>query len=111
MPWNSRRKALIAKYSTNQDYIPFDMVAELTSRNLFQKIGEIRTAPTIVTQTIEEFLFSEHSRESLTIDSMGIEMRNEFDQKMRDLLEPYCVNNSLTYQVSTRIIWGNPLDL
>ncbi len=111
MPWNSQRKSLISYYSTNQDYIPFDMVAVLISRNLFEKIGEIQTIPKSITQSIEEFLLSEHSRESLSINGMGVEKRNEFDQKMRNLLESYSVNNHLTYQVSTRIIWGKPLSI
>ena len=106
-PWLAERKALIAEYSTYQDYRPFDMVAELVQQGYFEQIGEEKTAPLTVRQTIEDFLKSDHLlRASLTTDGMGSGRAAEYDAKLQAVLEPHSVEGRLSYEVTARIVWG-----
>ena len=44
-PWHVDQLPLIQRYSTNQDFQPYNLINELTSRGLFQQHGEFHTKP------------------------------------------------------------------
>ncbi|MEM8860470.1 MAG: hypothetical protein AAGD96_19275, partial [Chloroflexota bacterium] len=108
-PWAQERRRLIAEYSTNQDYVPFDLTAELSQRKLFEIVRTWQSQPITYTQTVDDFLKGEHSRESLSIEMMGDKRANEFDVKFKAILEPHASNCLISYPVSTKITWGKPL--
>ncbi len=60
-------------------------------------------------QTIDQFLNAEHSRASLSIEGLGENKRNEFDCKMKEILQPFIENGILKYQVKTRVVWGKAI--
>jgi SAM-dependent methyltransferase len=107
-PWRAGRKELIKRYSTNRDYQPYDLVDELRRRGLFTVTDELITNPAPHTQSIDEFLLSEHSRESLSLDSMTAADAAAFDDQMRELLAAHAEDGQITYGVTTRIVWGRP---
>lgn len=104
--WLPDRKALIAEYSTNQNWQPWDMLAELIQQGYFEQLGEFDAVPITVTQTIEDFLKCEHSRASLSLDGMGPQRAAEFNEKMYAALEPHLTDGHLDYEVVGRIRWG-----
>ncbi len=108
-PWAKQRKALIATYSTMRKYQEFDMIKHFESQGLF-KLEDIKVCdPIEITQTVEDFLKAEHSRSSLSIEAMTPKLAAEFDDKYRELLEPYTKDGRITYSVTTTIKWGKPL--
>lgn len=62
--------------------------------------------PSIIRQSIEDFIHGEHSRGSWTRRKMGPARANAFDAELRDLLAPYAENGVLTYEVRTRLTYG-----
>ena len=105
-PWQEERKRLIIEYSTNQDYIPFRMMNAIENRGIFLKVGEHTTSSIPFEQTITDFIRCDHSRESLCIERMGEKSVQEFDSKLRDILQPYSFNGKVQFEISTRLIWG-----
>jgi SAM-dependent methyltransferase len=50
MPWESELRDLISKHTTNREYLPYDLIKELTSRRLFREVGRCTTLPILFTQ-------------------------------------------------------------
>jgi trans-aconitate methyltransferase len=107
-PWKSAEKTLIKKYSTNQEYRPYDMIEELIQHKLFEKIGEKTTHPGTFTQTLDAYVESFHSRESLCKEAMGPETVQAFDAELIEIVKPFSKGDVVTFEVCTRITWGCP---
>jgi hypothetical protein len=73
------------------------------------KQGEKFTKPMFFTQSIDDFIKSEHSRESLCKEHMSDKNLHAFNAKLRNVLEPYSNNGKISYDVCTRITWGIPV--
>ena len=58
-----------------------------------------------VTQTIEEFCFCQHSRDTFAPAKLGEQLRN-FDDELSALLAPHSTEGVLTYTVRTDVTWG-----
>ena len=59
-----------------------------------------------VSQTIDEFVRCQHSRDSFAPAKLGSKA-NAFDAELRQLLEPHAHGERLIYHVRTRIEWGS----
>jgi ubiquinone/menaquinone biosynthesis C-methylase UbiE len=108
-PWRTPLLALITRYSTNRDYQPYDIVQELESRGLFQKIGDRQTAPTSFKQSIESYVESIHSRNGFSRDRMSPEMAEAFDAEARALLSSFHPSGEIELQIMGTVTWGRPL--
>jgi SAM-dependent methyltransferase len=107
-PWQAARKRVIQTYSTNPSYAPFNTVRYLVEAGVLTVHGEQTTAPLVFTQTVDEYILSEHSRSSLSLEAMGADAAAQFDADMRNVLAPYQRDGMLQYEVCTTIIWGKP---
>ncbi|KAH8898057.1 methyltransferase type 12 [Thozetella sp. PMI_491] len=108
-PWQDEYTKIVAKYSRNQKYVPFNMIPELEKANLFQKLGESRTAPLFMRQTIGDYIESHHARSSFSLDDMTTDEVDNFSQEMRGILQPYAEKDELSFGVVGYIVWGKPL--
>jgi hypothetical protein len=107
-PWEGELKSLIAKYSTNQEYRSYDLITELTGRDLFREIGQCTTLPVVFRQSIQDHIELIHSRNGFSRDRMSPDSAGEFDALYGELLARYCIDGVVRLRTVTRITWGIP---
>lgn len=109
-PWEMDESALIGIFSTNQHYESIDLIKELIDRRFLHLIDDKKTTPINYSQSLQDYIRSFHSRESLSKEDMGEKKAGEFDSKLVEILSPYTDDNGiLTYKLETRVSWGIPL--
>jgi SAM-dependent methyltransferase len=109
--WSAELQQLITQFSTNRDYQPYNLLAELEKRQLFMKQGETATKPELFTQTISDYIESIHSSNGFSRDRMQPEKAQAFDVAVRELVWSYIGEDMFATAVSTHIAWGFPLRL
>jgi SAM-dependent methyltransferase len=107
-PWSADIGALCRRYSTNKDYQPYDLVAELESRELFRMIGERRTAAVPFAQPIWDYIEAFHSRNGLSRDRMTAADASAFDAGVEAVLRATCPCGLVPLRVASVIVWGEP---
>jgi SAM-dependent methyltransferase len=107
-PWHDGLHALIQRFSTMQDYQPFDLIDELERRDLFSSMGERDTAPIMSTQSIDDYIASFHSRSSLSLDHMPAPDAAAFDRQLRYLVSRWSTEGTLELLTVGSVIWGKP---
>ena len=109
-PWHDAELALIRKYSTNQHYKDIDLIGELANRGHLLPIGNKQTTPVCFSQSIEDYVESFHSRESMSKEDMGEENVRAFDTELSSILSDFAADDGfLSFQLQTRVAWGKPL--
>jgi SAM-dependent methyltransferase len=109
MPWDEQLARLIATYSTNREFRPYDLVHELASRGHFRPAGRHTTAAVPFSQSIDMHIESFHSRNGFSRQRMPSDEAREFDQSFRRLLERHCPDGFVRLAVVANITWGVPL--
>ena len=107
-PWAAELEELIGQYSTNQDYEPYNLVAELTSRGLFSQQGAQETAPVPFRQTVAAFVESCFSRNGFSRERMGAEKAQAFETAVTNLVQSYLSEDTFELQISGYVVWGKP---
>ncbi len=107
-PWSEDHIEIIRRYTTNLDYQPYDLVEELTSRELFTVRGTRKTAPVTHTQSIDGYIESWHSRNGLSRDRMTPDAADAFDRETRELLAALGHLETVTFDVVGSVTWGLP---
>ena len=109
MPWDGDLfKKIIPTYATNQDFVPYNLVEELESRNLFHKNGEKSAKPVSFQQIIEDYVESFHSMNGFSRERMTEEAAHDFDSEVRELVSKYCPEGEMVLQSVGKVVWGNP---
>ena len=111
VPWNEGLGALIQRFSTNQEYRPYNLVEELEERHLFQQQGRLRTSSSLFTQSLDSYIHSIHSRNGFSRERMDEAAAQAFDAEVRKLLIPFLQDDRLTLPVFDEIVWGVPYTL
>jgi SAM-dependent methyltransferase len=106
--WSADLMSLIQRYSTNRDYVPYELIHELTRRGLFEPCGEQRTEPLLVLQSRESFVESIHSRNGFSRDRMTRAAAAAFDAEVERLLAAHLVDGAVQLEIVGRIVWGRP---
>jgi SAM-dependent methyltransferase len=110
LPWRASLRSLIAEYSTMRNWVPFDVVDEITRRGLFQEIGRLATAPVICRQGVDDYIESLHSTAGLSRTRMAPHAVAEFDKRVKQLVEPHRdADSALSFEVTTTLVCGRPL--
>ncbi len=107
-PWDDDLRAIIRRYSTNQEYRPYNLVEELGQRHLFQKHTTVRTQPMSFVQSGEEYIQSIHSRNGFSRERMGVATANAFDNEVRKAIAPFLEEGRLRLTVISSVVWGTP---
>lgn len=108
VPWGVELGELLSQYSTNQDYEPYDLVEELTSRGLFGKQGERETMPMPFRQSVAAYVESFFARNGFSQERMGAEKADEFETAVTNLVCTYQTEETFEIQVSGHVVWGRP---
>ena len=109
VPWREGYRQIVRRFTNNPTYVPFDWIAELEKYQLFQKLGERKTAPVSVRQTVEDYIAAQHARSNLSLETMTAEQAAQFDAEMQALLAPFARDGLLTLSVVGGITWGKTL--
>jgi ubiquinone/menaquinone biosynthesis C-methylase UbiE len=107
-PWGNSELDLIREFSTNRDFKPYNLIDELKARELFKVEGSHETTPIPLTQTIDEYIESIHSRNGFSRERMTNNAANEFDKRIRELMTPYADGEILHLTTIASITWGRP---
>ena len=107
-PWIGDLNKIIPRYSTNQDFAPYHLVDELECRKLFTVAGSERTARQQCSMTVDRYVELFHARNGFSRERMDPRSASEFDAHVREIVAPYAVRNTLTFDVTTKITWGRP---
>jgi SAM-dependent methyltransferase len=107
-PWDAGVLELIQRYSTNVDFVPYNLIDELVQRDLFAVSGDRRTAPVPFQQSVEAYIESFHSMNGLSRERMSADAATAFDGGVRDLLGRHGCHGSVSTHVMGRVIWGRP---
>lgn len=107
-PWAPGLQELINQMSTNREYRPYDLIAELTERGLFRELGRRRTAPVPFAQSVEDDIEFRCSQNGLSRDRMGHAAAAAFDAAVRELVTPYARDGRLHRSIAAGVVWGEP---
>lgn len=108
VPWADELGKIIPRYTTNKDYQPYDVVAELEKRNLFQTVGEWRSEPVSFIQPIQAYIEAFHSRNGFSRDRMPPEDAAAFDSELKAVLQKSSKAGMIELQVIGTVRWGVP---
>lgn len=108
VPWEDRLRDVIPRYSTNPDYVPFDLIPELERRGLFVQQDEQYTTPVLFTQTVKDYIESFHSMNGFSRERMNPDMASTFDREVEALVTLYASDGLLELQVKAHVLWGRP---
>ena len=109
-PWGETERALIRQFSTNRHYQQIDLIKELVDRNHLLLAGDRRTVPVGFSQTVDDYVASFHSRESMSREHMGDSKVRDFDAELSRILADFSDDEGVIhFQLQTRVAWGRPL--
>jgi SAM-dependent methyltransferase len=110
-----RVRPIIERYSPVRDFRPYDLVAELVGRGLFEVQGRRRFGPEPWQPTLDEYLECRHSQRGLSRTHMGAAAVAGFDAEVRQALEELCRTGALPRRegrlelaIEARVTWGTP---
>jgi hypothetical protein len=111
-----RLRPIFARYGANRDYRPYDLIAELTQRGLFEKLGERATSAEPWRPTLDEYLECRHSQNGFDRDRMSPDAVTAFDREigaaLRDLEAEGAIardGERFELSVTATIVWGRPM--
>lgn len=107
-PWDGALHDIIARYSTNRRFRPYDLVAELVGRRLFQELGRYRTAPVAFEQPVAAYVESFHARNGFSRDRMEPARAAAFDAALTGLVAPHAADGVVRLTIAGDIVWGLP---
>jgi SAM-dependent methyltransferase len=107
--WQADLRDVVSRYSTNQDFVPFDLIEGIVDRGLFRKVGSVQTAAVPFVQTVTDFIDSIHARNGFSRDRMTPAAAESFDRAVRDLLTPHHPDGVLRGDIRARVTWGRPM--
>lgn len=108
VPWSAQLAELIPRYSTNHEYAPYDLVAELARRGLFREVGRHTTSPVPFRQSIDDYVESFHSRNGFSRERMTPAAASAFDDALRRLVSRHCGAAMVRGETSASVVWGAP---
>jgi SAM-dependent methyltransferase len=106
-PWAEEVGQLIARYSTNREYEPYNLLTELAKRSLFLPEHAIQTQPIEFTQSVDDYIESFHSRNGLSRERMGPNAA-AFDDQLKAIIAQYQPDPVLTFELVADLTWGVP---
>ncbi len=104
-PWADRLTPLLARFSTNREFQPYDLVTELESRGHVRGGDRARWRHTFA-QSIDDYVLSIHSRNGFSRDRMTAAAASAFDHAARRLVAAFARHDTLTLTVETRATWA-----
>jgi len=107
--WDADLRHIIRRYSTIRNFQPYEPVADVEERGLFQRAGTWRTQPVSFTQSIAAYVESFHGRASFSRDRMPMAEAAAFDAEVTALVSSFS-HDPIDIHIVTEITWGKPLN-
>jgi ubiquinone/menaquinone biosynthesis C-methylase UbiE len=108
--WGDSLKPIYRRYSTNQNYRPYDLIHHLESRGLFRSVGKWESEPIPFAQPVEDYIEGLHSMSSFSRERMDPAAAQAFDDEARAILQAHAdAGGILHIQVVGSVEWGTPL--
>ncbi len=108
VPWAADAQVVIDRYSTNRDYRPYNLQAELEQRGLFRETGRYRSEPVPFDQTIYDYVNSYHARNGFSRDRMDPAKADAFDRELTAIVASHVTGDTVRLMVFGAIVWGIP---
>jgi SAM-dependent methyltransferase len=108
-PWGDDLAPVFARFSTNREFRPYNVVEEIERRGLFATLGHETTAPVPFTQLLADYVASFHARNGFSLDRMTPDAAAAFDREVAALVKPYTAEDQVTFRIAGDITWGLPL--
>ena len=108
-PWETELRALIREYSTNQDYVAYDLVSLLESGGLIRVDGRTQTAAVTHRQPVASYVESFHSRNGFSRARLSARRAREFDDALGALVSRHCPDGTVSLAVLARVVWCRPI--
>ena len=109
-PWRDSLREIIPRYSTNQDFEPYDLFEELESRSLFQVVGRHKTAPMHYQMRIRDYVEMIHSQNGFSRERMTAESAAAFDSEVTAAVTPFASGDEVSLELTSTVTWGRPLE-
>ena len=107
-PWQTDLRRLLARYSTNRAFRPYDLVDELTRRGLFAEAGR-RTVPgEAFEQSVDDYVESVHTRNGFSRMRMAPADADAFDHALRALVLAHHPDGVVRGSTPATVVWGRP---
>jgi len=97
---------LVATYSTNQDFQPFSLIDSLQSNGFFRIIGQQICDKTPFSQSLSDFISSFHARNGLSIERMGEDKTQQFDNHLTEIMQHITQNGQVCGYTQASVTWG-----
>ena len=97
--------SVIKSFSTNTDFTPYQLIAEITARGYFETIGNAKTSVLPFEQSVDELIEAFHSRNGLSRERMT-DGGAEFGASIKRMVTPYANNGSMNLGTYSTITWG-----
>jgi len=107
-PWDADLRGLIRQYSTNQDYVAYDLVTLLESSALIRVGGRVETVAVTHRQSVDDYVESFHSRNGFSRGRLSARRAGEFDHKLKTLVARHCADGAVPVSVRARVVWCRP---
>ena len=107
-PWDTALSEVIARFSSNRFYRPYDLIEELASRTLFHPLGQVQTDAVAFTQPIADYVESFHARNGFSRDRTSPEAASAFDAEADRLVRPFAREGRIALEITGLIVWGCP---
>ncbi len=111
VPWAAALSRLVARYATNREYRPYDLVSELSERELFAEVGRVVTGAVGCEQPIDSYVESFHTRSGLSPERMSATAAEAFDDALRRLVVAYCPDGMVCGQTTATLVRAEPRPL
>ena len=106
VPWQDKLGEIIPRYSTNQDFEPYVLFAELKRRSLFQVTGCHQMSPVGFRIRVEDYVEMIHSQNGFSRERMTKQSAAAFDAEVVAAVAPYASDEELFLQVTSTVTWG-----
>jgi trans-aconitate methyltransferase len=110
-PWQDELMTLIRETSTMENYQDYDLIDLLQRRGLLEVAGNATTATQRTEQRVDDYVHSFFSRASLSPRAIGPARASDFATRLRALLEPWVIEDTVTLEWAPQMTWGRPLAL
>jgi ubiquinone/menaquinone biosynthesis C-methylase UbiE len=108
VPWSRDLQPLLAAFSTNREYQPYDLIALLTERGLFSERGRLLASEAGFRQELAAYVESFHSRNGFSRARMG-DSAARFDQAVRELVLQHRPDGFVEGTIAATVVWGELL--
>jgi len=109
-PWREALQPIFGRYSVIRDWRPYNVVQELESRGLFQRVGKWESEPIPFAQSVEDYIEALHSMSGFARERMDPAAIAAFDDEVRAILLAHAdADGILHMRIVGTVEWGTPL--